>query len=109
MEGNDGKMTYGRGPRRTKNLNPNRGEGFSLSNLDRSEDSSPNEYRMKIDILSFSEILDIESFLDWVHKVEKFFTWLTSLRKVCQVHGVQVQRRSGCMVEPVASHKEVVR
>ena len=28
---------------------------------------------MKIEILSFSENLDIESFLDWVYKVEKFF------------------------------------
>jgi len=28
---------------------------------------------MKIEISSFSENLDIESFLDWVYKVEKFF------------------------------------
>ena len=47
------------------NLNPNRGEGFSFSNPDRRRgDPSPNEYRMKIKIPSFSENLDIESFLD---------------------------------------------
>ena len=28
---------------------------------------------MKIDILSFSGNIDIESFLGWVYKVEKFF------------------------------------
>jgi len=34
---------------------------------------SPNEYKMKIEILSFSGNLDIESFLNWVYDVEKFF------------------------------------
>jgi len=28
---------------------------------------------MKVDILSFSENLDTESFLDWIYKVDKFF------------------------------------
>jgi len=28
---------------------------------------------MKVEILSFSENLDIESFLDWIYEVEKFF------------------------------------
>ena len=31
------------------------------------------EYRMKVDIPSFSENLDIESFLDWIYEVDKFF------------------------------------
>ena len=35
--------------------------------------ANTNEYRMKIEIPSFSENLDIESFLDWVYEVEKFF------------------------------------
>ena len=57
-----------------KNSNPNRGGGFLFPNHDRRRDySSPNEYRMKIEISSFSENLDIESFLDWVYEVKKFF------------------------------------
>ena len=46
------------------NPNPNMGGGFAFPNHDRRRDSSPNEYRMKIEILSFNGILDIESFLD---------------------------------------------
>jgi len=39
--------------------------GFSFSSHDRRRDpSSPNEYRMKIEISSFNENFDIESFLD---------------------------------------------
>ena len=56
------------------NHNPNKGGGFFFPNHDRRRrDSSPNEYRMKIEISSFSENHDIESFLDWVYEVEKFF------------------------------------
>jgi len=56
------------------NPNPNRGAGFSFSNLDRRRgDPTPNEYRMKIEIPSFSENLEIESFLNWIYEVAKFF------------------------------------
>jgi len=34
---------------------------------------SPNEYRMKVEISSFSGNLDIIFFLDWIYEVEKFF------------------------------------
>ena len=64
------------------NPNPNREEGFPFPNPDRRRgDPIPNEYRMKIEILSFSENLDIESFLDWVYEVENSFDMATSLRK----------------------------
>ena len=48
--------------------------GFSFPNHDRRRgESSPNEYRMKIEISSFSESLDIESFLDWVLRSGEIF------------------------------------
>jgi len=50
------------------------GGGFSFPNPDRRRgEPSSNEYRMMIEIPSFSGNLDIESFLDWVYEVEKFF------------------------------------
>jgi len=64
------------------NPNPNREEGFPFPNPDRRRgNSSPNEHRMKIEIPSFSENLDIESFLDWVYEVQNSFDMATSLRK----------------------------
>jgi len=46
------------------NPNPNRGGRFSFPNHDRRRYySSPNEYRMKIKISSFSGNLDIESWI----------------------------------------------
>jgi len=45
--------------------NPNRGGRLSYPNHGREGGyPSPNEYRMKVKILSFSENLNIESFLD---------------------------------------------
>jgi len=81
-EAYDGGMAYGRGHRQMANLNPNMGGGFSFPNYDRRRDYlSPNEYRMKIKIPSFSKNCDIEFFLDWVYEVEKFFDMTYSLRR----------------------------
>ena len=86
------------------NPNPNRGEGSPFPNPDRRRrDPSFNEYRMKIEIPSFSRNLDIESFLDWVYEVEKY------LGKACQVRDIQAQMRSGHMVRPAANHNETPR
>ena len=54
--------------------NPNRRGKFSYSNHGREGGyPNPNEYRMKVNIPYFSENLDIESFLDWIYELEKFF------------------------------------
>ena len=56
------------------NPNPNRVEEFPFPNPDRRiGDPSPNKYRMNIEIPSSSGNPDIESFLDWVYEVKKFF------------------------------------
>jgi len=56
------------------NSNPNRRERFSFPNHDRRRgDPSPNEYQIKIEISSFRGNLNIESFLNWVYEVDKFF------------------------------------
>ena len=47
-------------------------EDFFSSHDSKRDYSSPNEYRMKIEISFFSENIDIKSFLDWVYEVEKF-------------------------------------
>ena len=74
VEAYDERMTYGRGPRRVANPNSNKGGGLPFPNPDRIKgDLSSNEYKMKIEIPFFSENLDIESFLNWVYEVEKFF------------------------------------
>ena len=36
---------------------------------------------MKVEISSFSKNLDIESFLDWIYKVDKFFDMTYVLMK----------------------------
>ena len=78
----DEGMAYGRWERfANPNLNkrdgfpnPNRKAKFSYPNHDRKWGYTyPNEYRMKVEISSFSRNLDIESFLNWIYEVEKFF------------------------------------
>ena len=60
--------------RRGEFSHPNRGANFSYPNHSRDREyPSPNEYRMKVEISSFSGNLDIESFLDWIYEVEKLF------------------------------------
>ena len=73
-EAYDRRMAYGRGPRQMANPNPNKRGGFPFLNPDRRRgEPSSNEYRVKMEISSFSGNHDIESFLDWVYEVEKFF------------------------------------
>ena len=62
---------------------------------------------MKFDILSFSENLDIESFLDWIYEVDKFFDiayapmekqsnlWHTSLREEHPHGGINYKSHKG--------------
>ena len=64
-EAYDGEMIYGWSSTWMTNPNLNRGGKFSFANYDRRRDCpSPNQYRMKVEISSFSGNLDIESFLD---------------------------------------------
>ena len=67
---------------------------------------SPNEYRMKVEISSFSGNLDIISFLDWIYEVEKFFDmtyvsteksslWRTNLRKERPHSGTNCKSQEG--------------
>jgi len=62
-------------PNRTDEFSsPNRGARFLYLNHGREGGyPNPNEYRMKVEIPSFSLNLNIESFLDWIYKVDKFF------------------------------------
>ena len=54
--------------------NPNRETRVPYPNHDREEGyPNPHEYMMKVDVHSFSENLNIESFLDWIYKVDKLF------------------------------------
>ena len=90
------------------NPNPNRGEGFLFLNRDRRRgEPSPNGYRMKIEIPSFSRNLDIESFLDWAYELDKFFDMAYASQKTCQICGIQTQRRSSHMVGPTTDHTEL--
>ena len=60
----NGGLAYGREHRQIANPNLNRGGGLSFPNHDRRRDySNLNEYRMKIEIPSFSGNLDIKTFL----------------------------------------------
>ena len=56
-------------------------EDFFPSHDSKRDYSSPNEYRMKIEIPSFSGDLHIEFFLGWVYEVERFFDMATSPRR----------------------------
>ena len=51
--------------RETRNPYPNHGREGGFPN--------PHEYKMKVDIPSFSENLDIKSFLNWIYEEDKFF------------------------------------
>ena len=54
--------------------NPNREAKVSYPNHDREGGyPNPQDYTMKVDIPSFSENLDIQSFLNWIYEVDKFF------------------------------------
>ena len=69
MEGRPISKALGRWPI----LTPTEKEDFLFLTDRRRGDPSFNKYRMKIEIFSFSWNLDIESFLDWIYEVEKFF------------------------------------
>ena len=60
--------------RRGRFLKPNREARVSYSNHGKERGYlNPHEYKMKVDIPSFSGNLDIEFFLDWIYDVDKFF------------------------------------
>ena len=59
---------------------------------------------MKVDIPSFGENLDIESFLNWIYEVDKFFDMTYVLHgEISQICSVQAQERRSRMVESIAS------
>ena len=100
-------MTYGRGHRQIINHNPNRGGGFLFPNHDRSRDySSPNEYRIKTRIPSFSENLNIESFLDQISEVLKFFDMTCISEENMSSLWHKAQGRRSRMLRLITSHKE---
>ena len=101
-------MTYRRGPRRLANPNPSRKGGFSFPNHDKGREySSPNEYKMKIP--SFSENFDIESFLDWVYKVEKFFDMAYVPEEKCIKFVAYKLKEEGHVVGAITNHEEKPR
>ena len=83
-------MTYRRLERFAYHI-PNRRDGFPNPNGEviffyfnhgkKGGYPGPNEYMMKVEIPSFSENIDIESFLNWVYEVGKSLTWLMFPRR----------------------------
>ena len=74
--------------------NYNKGARFLYPNYDR-ERGFPSfiEYKMKVEILSFSENLKIESFLDWIYEIDKLFDMTyVSYGKVSQVCAYKLKR-----------------
>ena len=72
--------------------------------------SSPNEYTIKIEIPSFSGNLDIESFLDWVYEVEKFFDMAyVSEEKHVKFIAYKVKGGAAAWVGSITNHKETSR
>jgi len=60
--------------RETDFSNPYREDRVPFHNRGREGGNpSPQEYQMKVDIPSFSNSLDIESFLNWIYEVDNFF------------------------------------
>ena len=92
------------------NPNLSRRGRFPFSNHDRRRgDSNPNEYRMKIEIPSFNENLDIKSFLNWVYEVEKFLemAYVPKEKHVkFMTYKLTEEQR---MVRPNTNHKETPR
>jgi len=85
-------------------------ETLTLIMVGKEDSQNPQEYRMKVDIPSFSGNLDIESFLDWIYEVDKFFDMAYVLRekqvKLWRTNSKEEQPHGGIICKSYEGVKE---